>query len=1094
MFNRLVRLMGVTLAFGSLFCVIPARAQNIGPIGGFKVPPGWKLENFAAEPQMANPVAFCIDEKGRVYVAEEFRFNRGTEENRTRPFLLEDDLQLQTTDDRLKMYKKFEDRFEGGMSWFTRHSDQVRLLEDRDGDGKADRSEVFAAGFNGPLDGLAAGVIVRDGDVYLTCIPNLWLLRDTNNDGKADVRKSLQSGFGVNAAFLGHDLHGLVWGPDGRLYFSVGDRGYHLLTREGKTLHGPRNGAVFRCEPDGSNLEVFATGLRNPQELAFDNRGNLFAADNNCDLGDHARLVYVMQGGHSGWNMSYQTLKEPYLTGPWHAEKLWHLPHPGQPAYIVPPVGKLGAGPSGFAAYPGLGLPARYKDHLFYCNFTSNGGVESFALKPKGAGFEMTDEHQVVTPVMATDVDFGYDGKMYLSEFGRLQWDGSNNEGRIYTVSDPESIKDPRIAQVSALFRDGLGQLPVDRLGPLLSHDDMRVRLRAQWALAVKGPSSVNVFREAIDKNQILFARLHGVWGLGQIARKARDTSAIAALQDALADSDADVRAQAAQALGDAGAKSSAPHLLTLLRDPDLHVRSLAAIAIGNLGDLQALEPLLALLRENADRDPFLRHAGMMGLLGLGNVDALLGHAGDASPAVRMAVLLVLRREADPRIAQFLRDADPLLVAEAARAINDVPIDAATPELAKLLDRLDVLDRPDAEPLARRAIHAAFRLGTPEQASRLARLASRSSAPARVRSEAVGALGDWANPNPRDRVNGFWRPLPKRDGTPIFAIVQALAFQLLDDVGNPHSAEIIDAANRMGLPDHERFSAVVADPRRDQPTRLAALRLLDARRSTRLAKAVEIALASDVPSLRAEGRRILSGLDPSRAFDTISAVLADPAVPVSERQDAIVLLGTLKHEQVDALLERWLTSERLPDEISLDVVETARTRGTPALLNILKNREASLSKADPLAPFRLSLSGGNAERGKALFSGHRQAQCIRCHAVRGAGGTAAPDLDKVATRLDRQGLLESLIEPDAKIAQGFGTFAFSLTDGRVITGVIKSESGAKIVVEGPDRRAFEFAASEVDERSSARSAMPKMGPVLTPRELRDVIEYLSTLR
>ena len=223
------------------------------------------------------------------------------------------------------MYEKWAGEFEGGMDWFTKVSDQIRMVEDHDGDGRADRSTVFAPGFNAPLDGLAAGVMATDGDVYFTCIPNLWRLRDIDNAGLADERTVIQSGFGVNAGFLGHDLHGLCWGPDGKLYFSVGDRGFHLKTQEGMTLHGPRSGAVFRCLPDGREMEVVMRGLRNPQEIAFDQFGNLFAADNNCDKGDHSRLVYVMDGANSGWNMAFQSLAEPYLTGPWHAERMWHL-------------------------------------------------------------------------------------------------------------------------------------------------------------------------------------------------------------------------------------------------------------------------------------------------------------------------------------------------------------------------------------------------------------------------------------------------------------------------------------------------------------------------------------------------------------------------------------------------------------------------------------------------------------------------------------------------------------------------------------------------------------------------------------------------
>ena len=139
-------------------------------VAAFKIPDGMKVELFAAEPKLASPVAIGLDERNRVFVAEEYRFNLGTEENRTRPFLLDDDLQIQTLDDRLKMYEKFVSKFDGGMDWFRKVADQVRMVEDTDGDGKADRSTVFAPDFNGTLDGLAAGVMATDGDVYFTCI------------------------------------------------------------------------------------------------------------------------------------------------------------------------------------------------------------------------------------------------------------------------------------------------------------------------------------------------------------------------------------------------------------------------------------------------------------------------------------------------------------------------------------------------------------------------------------------------------------------------------------------------------------------------------------------------------------------------------------------------------------------------------------------------------------------------------------------------------------------------------------------------------------------------------------------------------------
>ena len=142
----------------------------------------------------------------------------------------------------------------------------------------------------------------------------------------------------------------------------MGDRGYSITTKEGERLHDPASGAVFRCELDGSNLEVYATGFRNPQELAFDDLGNLFTGDNNSDGGDRARLVHVVRGSDSGWRMYYQYLGD---RGPWNREQLWHPKHDGQPAYIVPPICNFADGPSGLTYYPGTGLGDEYRKHVF---------------------------------------------------------------------------------------------------------------------------------------------------------------------------------------------------------------------------------------------------------------------------------------------------------------------------------------------------------------------------------------------------------------------------------------------------------------------------------------------------------------------------------------------------------------------------------------------------------------------------------------------------------------------------------------------------------------------------------------------------------
>ena len=144
-----------------------------------------------------------------------------------------------------------------------------------------------------------------------------------------------------------------------------------------RVLENVESGSVLRCNLDGSDLEIVATGLRNPQELAFDDYGNLFTCDNNSDSGDKARWVYVVEGGDSGWRMAYQYFAD---RGPFNREKIWHPPFAGQAAYIVPPVANMADGPSGLVYDPGVGLPEKYRGSFFLVDF--RGGLAPAACMP----------------------------------------------------------------------------------------------------------------------------------------------------------------------------------------------------------------------------------------------------------------------------------------------------------------------------------------------------------------------------------------------------------------------------------------------------------------------------------------------------------------------------------------------------------------------------------------------------------------------------------------------------------------------------------------------------------------------------------------
>jgi quinoprotein glucose dehydrogenase len=402
-------------------------------------------------------------------------------------------------------------------------------------------------------------------------------------------------------------------------------------------------------------------------------------------------------------------------------------------------------------------LPERYQGHFFLCDFrggSGNSGIRAFANKPRGAAFELTGEHEFAWSVLATDTDFGPDGALYLSDW--VEGWAKPNKGRIYKVFDPARKNDPHVAQVKKLLAEGMAQRSLRELTKLLEHPDQRVRQEAQFALAerhaVAYRSLVRVAR--LGKNPL--ARLHALWGLGQIGRTAPE--ALEPVLELTTDRDAEVRAQAAKVLGDARMRAALDKLLPLLRNPETRVRFFAAIALGKLGRQEAFAPLVAMLRENADKDQYLRHAGVMGLVGVNDLALLRQASADNSAAVRMAALLALRRLHSPDVAAFLSDPVMRLRVEAARAVNDEPIDGALPRLAAVLGNSAALP----EPLLYRALNAHFRLGQIGNALAVADFAAQAEAPEALRLEALSLLGDWAKPSGRDRIVGLWRPLPPR--------------------------------------------------------------------------------------------------------------------------------------------------------------------------------------------------------------------------------------------------------------------------------------------------------------------------------------------
>jgi quinoprotein glucose dehydrogenase len=1074
-------------------------------IARFQLDKNLKVEVWAAEPMLAHPVAFAFDEKGRCFVAETFRFSHGVTDTRGHMYWLDEDLACRTVADRVAKYRKYaKDKFS---KTYEKERERVRLVEDTTGSGKADKSTVFSDDFGRAEDGVGAGLLARKGNVYYTCIPDLWLLNDTKGNGTADVKRSLATGFGVHTSFIGHDLHGLRIGPDGRLYFSLGDRGMNVTNREGKHLFLPDTGGVLRCDLDGGNLEIFATGLRNPQELAFDDFGNLFTVDNNSDSGDQARFVHVVDGGDSGWRIGYQygtamhdsTVKQGNR-GPWNYEHLWK-PGDVQAAYVLPPLKNFSNGPSGFTAYPGVGLSDRYKGHFFLANFSGNtvaSGIYSFGIKPKGASFEMTDDHKFVWNLLATDCDFGPDGAFYVSDW--IDGWGLTGKGRIYKFTDPQAMTDPAVAEARKLIAEGMEGRPVAELVKLLSHPHRDVRLEAQFALAAKGEAGIAALNPVARKHPNRLARLHAVWGLGMIGRKHR--GAFEVVEELLSDPDPEVRGSAARVLGDAG-KAVWTLLLPLLKDPEPRVRMLAALAVARAGQdggglLQGAmaekvrDAVFAMVRENEDKDGYLRHAGAEALARQVPARLMAEAAKEETVSVRLAVVVALRRQAAPEVRDFLSDPNPHVVAEAARAVTDVPIPGAFGHLAPLYNRLDL-----PASAYYRVANANFLIGKPANAKALAGLAMLDRIPEGVRVMALTMLGDWAKPPRRDYVTGLTQNLP---GRPKQDAVDALSpgkmLGTLARSPKPVRAEFIATAAKLDLKEAgtELFDLVRAD-KEPPEIRVEALKALEVLKDSRLGQAATNATAATDGRVRNAGRSILFKTDPPAALKQVREVLGGSNL--AEQQGTFALLAQNPSPEADAVVEEWLdkvTGKKAAPELWLEILEAAGKNKSERIKRRLAGYENARPKGDDLGKYRESLAGGDARKGKDIFLNNTAVQCQRCHQLDGEGGEVGPPVNG-AGKQTREYLLEAIVVPSKAIAKGYESVLITTVDAKSVSGVLKGEDDNEVRLMTAEGKLVTVKKADIDDRRATKSAMPDdLVTKISKRELRDLVEFLSGLK
>ena len=372
--------------------------------------------------------------------------------------------------------------------------DEIRLVEDTDGDGYADRAPVWADGFNS-----IQGLTYHDGTVFVMHAPYLTALRDTDGDGQADERKNLFKGFGLGPEedkVRLHNTNGIVAGHDGWLYLALGDRGCEVTRPEGDLLV-LNGGGILRCRPDGRDLHVFSTGLRNIYDVALDDDLNVFTRDNENDGGNYKiRVIRSFFGADHGY---------PYL-------------YDERPNEALAPLADLGLGSSaGGVYYRETQFPTEYRG-LYFCEW---GRAVMFCPQNQIVGFTPVKEIEFASGAendpygfKPTDLVVDRDGSLLIADWADGQRP-KRGRARIYRVQFVGQEHFPARAKPRQIEN-----LPHDLAGwfEQLNSESYYERLEAQLAIERLGRDDPTAIVELLRKGTLgERAVLHYVWILAHV-------------------------------------------------------------------------------------------------------------------------------------------------------------------------------------------------------------------------------------------------------------------------------------------------------------------------------------------------------------------------------------------------------------------------------------------------------------------------------------------------------------------------------------------------------------------------------------------------
>ncbi|MDR3636422.1 MAG: HEAT repeat domain-containing protein, partial [Isosphaeraceae bacterium] len=782
----------------------------------------------------------------------------------------------------------------------------------------------FAEGFRA-----IQGMAWHDGALYVSHMPFLSVLRDTDGDGKVDSRKDLFKDLGPtnNQGLNDHIVSGIQFGMDGYLYISVGDKGVPKATGpDGRTAQ-IIGGGTLRCRPDGTGLEVFSTGTRNHLEANLDDRDNLFTYDNTDDGGGWwTRVTHHVDGGYYGYPYDY---------------------HP-RPDRMLPRMAEYGGGsPCGAVVYKEDAWPEKYRNVGLWAEW-GKGKVHAFRFAPDGSTFKVESAIDFALPsdvanFRPIDLAVSYDGRtLYVADWGMGGW-GKQDEkvGRIFAITYKGTVKTrPR----------GNDADSVEAQIKQLDHLSFNERTRAQAALIKRGEAALGAATAALaDPKTDAVAKRHLVWAIDGIAGGSPE--ATMPLLDALRSPISDVRAQAARALGERQVPIAVEPLVKLLADAEPAVRLQAVIALGRIGDEHAVRSLVPHV---AEPDVFIAFSTRQALRRIGAWRELGGGLASTDSKVRAGVLstleLVYQKEAVEALAGYAADARHP-ADERARAVRYVSQvhRRARPWDGHWWGTRPVMGKPPAKvdewagtPVVLAAVRA--HLSDPQVAVRIAAVEAvtetndRTSLPAlraqflkegdtaaRVAiAKSLGALDDKASLKLLISV--------MRDANAPEAVRDA-ALASVEVIGSDVAVAGLLEALGEGLP-VER-----------QPRVIGALGRFKAKAAV---PAVVRLLASPTPAVRTASAEALGKIGELKGVDQPLRALLDDRV-LDVRKKAIEALGALKDREAVPALVKAAQVDETRFEASMALAELPDLSGLQVYLRGLTDKNQELRKASAAA-------------------------------------------------------------------------------------------------------------------------------------------------